>query len=750
MKRIVLLTLLILTFAWPSWAVTLSGKIKDAATGESIPAVAVVVEGANRGAAANVEGFFSIPNLTPGTYTIAFSSLGYEILKLPVTLVEGQDQNLQVKLKDAALQFREVEITADRLEEPEYAPKVAQIEVTPKQLLKLPQLAEPDLFRALQATAGILPTNDFSAELNIWGGSGDQNLILLNGVNVYKPTHLGGLFSIFNMDAVKDVKLIKGGFGAQYGGRLSAVVDVADREGNRNKVKGKVGLSLLSSTANLEGPLPHGSWLVAGRRTYVDWATKLFKEAGIIEDDFPYYFYDFNAKLTRDFANGDRISPSGYLGDDILQLTSATGDRLRLTWGNRTFSIPFVHIWSPKLYSHTTLAGSKFYGRQRFETTDSWFEWNNRINDFTVETDLTYYANARNTVQVGGEMKIFDALLEGVSSDYLVGRNEYEGDLLALYLSDDYRLTDKWTVTPGLRYEHYSIKENKELLPRLAVRRDLGPGMYVSGAWGLYTQYLQQMRVGEDFASLFDSYIALSDRFGIGRGQQYAMSFVDDSLGQFKVTAGAYYKNFQNIVQLDLFNGKDDGDTDLEDYVRVGKGYAYGMDATIGGTFGRYDMSLGYAWGRSRRVFDDFAGFEAIDNGLTFPAYFDRQHSTNLFVSRKIRNRGSLETRINYQSGLPFTKASGVYSPGFDWPAHFFQQGPKYGERFSPYVRVDVAYRLKYDWHWCDFSPYIEIINVLGRKNAFLQELDLSTNPIGYNITGQLPFLPTFGFTAEF
>ncbi|MCB9358140.1 MAG: TonB-dependent receptor [Calditrichaeota bacterium] len=727
---------------------TISGKIKDDATGESIPAVAVIVEGTNRGAAANVEGFFSIPNLEPGDYRLRFSSLGYEPLTKAVS-INGDDQHFEVRLRETALSGQEVTIIAER-EEPEYAPKVAQIEVTPRELAKLPQLAEPDLFRALQATAGILPANDFSAELNIWGGSGDQNLILLNGINVYKPTHLGGLFSIFNMDAIKDVKLVKGGFNAQYGGRLSAVVDVADREGNRNKMEGKVGLSLLSSTALLEGPLPHGSWLVAGRRTYIDGATKLFKEIGLVEDDFPYYFYDFNAKLTRDFANGDRISPSGYWGDDILKISAPTGDRLRLTWGNRTFSLPFVHIFSPKIYTHTTVAGSKFYGRQRFESADSWFEWNNQIDDFTVESDVTYYANARNTFNAGVEGKFFKSYLEGVTPNYLFGRNEYNGDLMSLYLSDDYRLTDKWTFTPGLRYEHYSLTEGNEVLPRIAARRDLGPGRYISGAWGLYTQYLQQMRVGEDFASLFDSYAALSDRFGIGRAQHYAVSFVDDSLGQFKFSAGAYYKNFQNVVQLDLQNSIEDGDSDLEDFVRVGKGYAYGMDATIGGGWGRYEFSLGYAWGRSRRIFDDFEGFKAIDEGRTFPAYFDRQHSTNLFVSRKIRNRASLETRLNYQSGLPYTKALGAYSPGLGLPAHFFQPGPQYGERFTPYVRLDVAYRLKYEWNWCTFAPYIEVINILGRKNAFLQQLDLTTNPVGYDIVGQLPFLPTIGFTAEF
>ncbi len=750
MKRLIVLALILALPISAAFArATISGKIKDAATGESIPAVAVVVEGANRGAAANVEGFFSIPNLEPGEYTLVFSSLGYEVLRKDVTIVDGQSHNIEVKMKDAALQFKEVEILAKRDREPEYAPKVAQIEVTPRELLRLPQLAEPDLFRALQATAGILPSSDFSAELNIWGGSGDQNLILLNGINVYKPTHLGGLFSIFNMDAVKDVKLIKGGFGAKYGGRLSAVVDVADREGNRNKVEGKVGLSLLSSTGMLEGPLPHGSWLVAGRRTYIDAATKLFKSMDIIEDEFPYYFYDFNVKGTRDFANGDRISPSGYWGDDILQLTAGTGDRLRLKWGNRTFSVPFVHIFSPKIYSHTTLAGSKFYGRQRFESSDSWFEWNNEITDVTGETDFTYYANARNTIDFGVEAKFFDAFLEGISSDYLFGHNDYKGNILSFYGSDDYRLTDKWTISPGLRYEHYSITKSDEVLPRLAARRDLAPGMYVSGAWGLYSQYLQQMRVG-DQESLFDSYAPLSDRFGIARGQQFALSFADDSLGQFKVTGGAYYKNFQNIVQLDVFEAKDDGDTDLEDYVRPGKGYAYGMDVTIGGTFGKYDMSLGYGWGRTRRIFNAFDTYKAIDDGLTFPAFYDRQHNSNLFVSRKVRNRGSLEARLNYQSGLPFTKPDGSYSPGIGLPPHYFIPGRMNGERFDAYVRLDVAYRLHYEWSWCTFKPYIEVINLLSRKNPLSLSPDLSTNPVSYKTNGQLPFLPTFGFTAEF
>ena len=189
---------------------------------------------------------------------------------------------MSVSLIPAALEFKTVEVETEA-QERDYTPVVAQMQVTTKELAKLPQLIESDLFRSLQVMPGVLASSDYSADLNIWGGSNDQNLILLNGIDVYKPTHLGGLFSIFNMDAIKDVKLIKGGFGARYGGRLSAVLDVADEEGNRNKFQGKAGMSFLSSQALLQGPLPHGSWLVAARRTYVDAATKLMKKAGIID-----------------------------------------------------------------------------------------------------------------------------------------------------------------------------------------------------------------------------------------------------------------------------------------------------------------------------------------------------------------------------------------------------------------------------------------------------------------------------------
>lgn len=724
--------------------VTISGKIRDLDTGESIPAVAVMVKGTTRGAAANVEGFFSIPDLDAGSNTLIFSALGYERKELTIELTDGESINILTDLKPAAVVLGAVEIVTEyENEEPKFAPEVARIRVTAKELSKVPQVAEADLFRALQVMPGVLPSSDFSADLNIWGGSADQNLILLNGINVYKPSHLGGFFSIFNMDAVKDVKLIKGGFGAKYGGRLSAVVDISDREGNRNEVDGKVGISFLSSQAMLEGPLPKGAWMVAGRRTYIDGATKLLKDWGVIDDEFPYYFYDFNAKITRDFANGDRLSPSAYYGDDILKITSSSNDRIRLSWGNRTYSMPYVHIFSPKLYSRFTAAGSHFNARQRFETTDAWFEWENEMRDFTGKSEFTWYPNARNTIEFGAQNKYIDASLLVQDQNRVYTDVNLDGNLASVYVSDTYRLTDKYSVTPGIRYEYFSLSKQHEPQPRVGCRYDLNDHSSLSAAWGMYTQYQQLVSFGSGFQSIFDSYVPLDDSFEPNRGYQYAISYVNEQVGPFRFTYDIYYKKFRNVIEFDI-RVEDDDDSELNDMFTTGDGYAYGMDMLLEGTWGRYDLFIGYALGRSRRSFDD------IDNGLVYPTLFDKLHNTNVTLSRKIRKRAKLEVRCSYSSGKPQDRPVAAYSPGFDLPAHFFERGRKNAYRVPDYFRLDVAYRLRYDFKRWVFSPYFEIVNLTGHENRLAEQIKVDTNPPTTDWINQLPFIPSIGFTAEF
>lgn len=723
--------------------VTVSGKIYDRETGESIPGVAVMVEGTKRGAAANVEGFFSIADLPSGQIALRLSALGYQSFRKELVLEDGKDHNLNIRLTPEAIQALAVDVVVERETERTYTPKVAQYSLPTRELAKLPQLAEPDLFRSLQALPGVLATSDYSSELNIWGGSSDQNLILLNGIEVYKPTHLGGLFSVFNMDAIKDVKLYKGGFPAKYGGRLSAVVDVADREGNRNRHQGKVGISFLSSNATFEGPLPRGSYLVAGRRTYVDAATKLLADGGIIDDEFPYYFYDLNVKLTRDFANGDRLSPSAYLGNDVLNITSTTNDRIHLDWGNRTFSLPFVRIWNHKLFSTSTVAGSHFSSFFRFETTNQWSEFKNRVEDFTLKTDFSYFATARHTFDFGLMAKRLDAHLSVISSEAVYTDGNFVGWQLASYLSDDYRPTDTWTVTPGFRVEHNTLSGFTEYLPRLALKKELSDYSYLSAAWGMYVQPFQQVTFGDNFASLFNSYVLLDGSFNPNRAVHYALTYENDMQGPFKVTLGAYYKQFDRIIEWNP-NRPPEEDDQLVEIFTEGDGWAAGGDILLQGQWDKTSFMWGYGIGRAKR------SFEYWDKGKEFPTGYDRLHNTNLFASRKVGRRGSFEMRFNYGSGQPITRASGFYSLGLDMLPHFFVPGSKNGYRVPAYHRLDIAYRMRYEYkHWT-FSPFFEIINVYNRNNVLTLSYDMKTNPPGVGKSSQLPFLPSIGFTAEF
>ena len=722
--------------------VTVSGKVRDKKTGESIPGVSVWVKGTTRGASANVEGFFSIPDLEPAPIKLVFTAMGFESFEQDLDLVEGDHLNLAIDLNPTVLKMEAVTVEAES-EELKYTPQVAHVEIETRELAQLPQLAEPDLFRSLQILPGVLSSSDFSSELNIWGGSSDQNLILLNGIEVYKPTHLGGIFSVFNMDAVKNVKLIKGGFGAEYGGRLSAVVDIADREGNRNDFQGKLGLSFLSSNATFEGPFPKGSWLVAGRRTYVDAATKLMNDAGIIDGEFPYYFYDFNAKITRDFANGDRLSPSVYTGRDILKLTSSTDDQIRMNWGNTTYSLPFVHIFSHKLYSQTTLAGSYFDSKHRFDSGDLFFAFENEVQDFTFKSDMTFFATPRHTFFFGAMAKLLRTDLGIYTDTRVLVDDRDEGTLLAAYLSDNFRLTPSIAITPGVRFEHFTLSEQTEIMPRMGIRKDLTDYSHLSAAWGMYTQYMQLVRFGDGFSSIFDSWVSLDDAFEPNRGQQFALTYKNEEFGPFELTTDIYYKRFDNIIEFDM-NTTDDADSELKDMFREGDGYAYGWDVLLQGDWKSYDFMIGYGLGRSRRSFD------AYDDGLVYPAPFDRLHNTNLFFSRKVRKRGSLEVRFNYGTGQPITSTVGVYSPGLDLPPQFFVPGRKNNFRIPNYYRLDIAYRLRYEYSKWTFSPFIEILNVTNHKNVLTVDYDLTTNPATHEEMGQLPILPTIGFTAEF
>ena len=314
-----------------------SGFITDSASGESLIGANVFLQETGQGMATDINGYYIIQEITQGNYTIMVSYIGFDVSHQTLSIMEGQSVKINIALVEQVVELTEVEVTAEKLQRRNNI-QPSKINLSPRMMKAAPALAEPDLFRTIQALPGVLTTSEYSTGLVIRGGNTDQNLIMLDGITVYNPSHLGGVFSNFIVDGVKEAELIKGAYNAEYGGRLSAVLNVISREGNKNEFKGKANLSLLSAQTTLEGPFYKGAWVLSGRRPYIDLVLPKILPDNIADNIPPYYFYDIQSHIFSDISDKDRISLSYYSGiDNIIFDTFGLDGR----WGNNTISAHF-------------------------------------------------------------------------------------------------------------------------------------------------------------------------------------------------------------------------------------------------------------------------------------------------------------------------------------------------------------------------------------------------------------------------
>jgi hypothetical protein len=368
---------------------TVSGYVSDAVTGEKVPGVNVVLPALGKGSSTNAYGFFSI-TLPAGEHTLQFSFIGYNTQQVSVVL--NKDVTLSVELKEDAQELKEVEVTATR----EDAVNVVQMSsnrLTAKQLKQIPVvLGEPDLLRSIQLLPGVTTVNEASSGFNVRGGSADQNLVLLDDAIVYNTSHAFGFFSVFNPDAVKEFELFKGGIAANYGGRLSSVLDVKQKEGNRKNFSGAASIGTILARVTAEGPFgkkesdgARGSYIISARRSYAD----LFLKAGVINNlkDATLYFYDLNVKANYKLSEKDRMYLSGYFGRDSYRYPGFFANQ----WGNDAATLRWNHQFSKKLFSNTTVTYSNYdYNLINYENSTG-FEWNSSIENWSAKSDLTAY-----------------------------------------------------------------------------------------------------------------------------------------------------------------------------------------------------------------------------------------------------------------------------------------------------------------------------------------------------------------------
>ncbi len=478
------------------------------------------------GAISNKFGFYSIPRIEPGEYIIVARGIGYRTFRTPVTIKKGESIRLDIQLDVEDVKLQEVTVEAERDEAA--VARISQVKVTPKLVSKMPALGgEVDVFRVLQLLPGVQQASELSSGLYVRGGSPDQNLNLLDGVIVYNPSHLGGFLSVFNADALHDIRLIKGAFPAEYGGRLSSVLDMTMKEGTKEKFSGAGGISLISSRLTFEGPINENStFMLSALRMYLDVLTWL--ASGGNNDDTPvYYFYDLNAKLNYKLSNSNRLFLSGFFGRDVLSEPESLASNFDVSWGNSTANIRWMHIASPQLFTNFSLIYTDYvFSTDIFDKNYPSDNFNTRshIRDFMLRAEVQYFPNKSHTVKAGIEGILHDFRSELQFGDFSEFFDDFSKKNVSsieasIYLQDEWNVSDLLSTNLGGRLYYFQGGDYFTVEPRLSASYKLTANTSLLGSIALAHQFLHLI-VRNDITLPTDLWFPSTDKIKPSRSWQ--------------------------------------------------------------------------------------------------------------------------------------------------------------------------------------------------------------------------------------
>ncbi|GAB2541809.1 TonB-dependent receptor [Rufibacter soli] len=745
--------------------VTLSGTLRSAATGETLIGAVVTLEGTSTGVETNVNGNYAL-RLLPGTHRIQFSYLGFQpqTKELEIT----KNTRLDVELLDASTAISEVVVESERnsFQERLSTPQMSMETLSSREAKLLPALfGEVDIIKTLQLKPGIQSGGEGSSGLFVRGGSSDQNLVLLDDALVYNPSHLFGFFSVFNPDAVRGVELYKGGFPAQFGGRLSSVLDVKLREGNRKEYDVSGGIGLIASRLTVEGPIKKdkSSFLVSGRRTYVDVFTRLINNAKEDDPDFSpipdYYFYDFNAKATFELGPNDRLFLSGYYGRDFFTFDDENFN-FNFNWGNRVGSARWAHQFSPRFFVNTTFSASDYEYQIKNELDIFRFSLTSNISDLSLKSDFEYISSEKHHLRFGAAFTHHSftvGRLEANSQDGSVNvnaGNAYRGQEYGVYVSDDWTFTPSLTASYGLRLSGF-VNDGKNFLglePRAAVSYRLNETLTLKGSYTRMFQYVHL--VSNSGASLpTDIWYPSSPGVKPQRSDQVALGLTKLHKEKYLFSTEAYYKKMNR--QLDLRDGAQIfGNNELEQEFVFGTGESYGQEFYMEKKEGKTTGWVGYTLSWTNRTFPD------INEGRTFPTRFDRRHDLSIVAIHEWSKRISATATFVYGTGnaysLPVQRFVFQDVPGEDYTII-----PVYPDRNSfrlaAYHRMDLGlvYKLRPRRGSSDLT--FSVYNVYNRRNPYFVYFETLKDEKSEQITGFVakqvslfPVIPSVTYNFKF
>jgi len=739
---------------------TISGHVYDKSDGESLPGATIYLPDLQSGTATNAFGFYSVsPSISP--FRLQVSYLGYQTIDTTITLAENQQ--LIFYLTENVGQLAEIQITAApiELQEQVNSTRMGTIRLQPKEINSIPTLGgEADLIKVAQLLPGVTSGSEGSTGMFVRGGTDDQNLVVLDDAVVYNLGHLFGFFSVFNSDAIKNVELVKGAFPANKGGRLSSVMDVRMNEGSLQRYNVRGGIGLLTSRLTIDGPvIPNKmSFMLAGRRTYID---KVFQAVGVA---LPYYFYDYNAKINYKISENDRIYFSTYFGDDVLALDETTetdegnedlGFGFKL--GNFTSTMRWNHIYgNQKMFSNVTLHQTRF----KYDISGKFIDNNilirSQIQDVGLTADWEYFEKPDNKFIFGAQAvgHFFRPNVIGTSGEISDFIEDRKGQLIqnlesAIYFANERELTEQLNLNIGLRYSLTFAKDKiySGPEPRIAARYKLDDRHSIKASYSLMRQYMHRVS-SSSIALPTDLWYPvtasikpqLSHQLSVG----YTRIFPEP---QISLTVEGYYKSLENLIEYRegaslILNDK------FERELLAGSGESYGLEILLRKNSGFFTGWASYSISKTSRTFDE------LNNGVTYPAKYDRRHVANLVSLFELNDRVSFSTVWTYQSGAWFTPQTGQ----FLMPNASLTQVeliPIYGDRNGTPLgashRLDINFILKpkgkrrYGGEW-----HIGAYNFYNRAAPF--RVGIQNNGVTYEYVqeGLFGFIPSIAYNFNF
>lgn len=755
-------------------AANISGTIVNKANGQAIEYANVVLKESQQGASSNHKGYFVITHVKPGKYTLFISLIGYLPFSTEVIIKNDKDDafsKFQLEKKSIEMTAAQVTVKADEEEVNSRQIRVANTVRSTQQIQDTVTPGEADVIRAIMTLPGVTPISDFSSGMYVRGGSPDQNLILLDDIDVYNPNHFGGIFSTFNTDAVDNIELLKGGFPAKYGERLSSVLNVRNRDGNRNNFEGVSRLSLISASTTIEGPWKmgeqHGSLMGSFRRSYVDMIAKFI-------DDIPdYYFYDGHAKVNYDLNELNKLSISTYFGQDKLSMD--LGPEMNIDWGNKTFTAQWVHIFSPQFFSHFILAGSNFESNMGMKTDGgSRFDRKNSIDDITFKSIMSYKPTNEHLLEFGLEEKFNSIMFEFTSNeDYDTSKMpniKTDGITSSFYIQDTWDLDILWSVQPGIRVSnHQTIDDNLKasgkanytrVSPRFSIRRKVGLDSNVYFSFGRYYQYLTLISV--EMSSPFDVWFPLDDTVEPGESDHYILGYKSDLMQGLSLDFELYYKNYKNLTE---FRSETDYEWDnntgtLSDVYNMGKGKTYGSDFLLRNDLGGLSGFIGYTYSQTQRKIENYNINPETNQPEWYYPKYDKTHSLTIIENYNLtQHTGTQLWGADIKFGLNYTLSSGQPDP---IPEKVYYDGQHFSFLYSysdrvrlpNYSRADVSFKLQWNMKSYTIEPYLQIINLFNRKNVWTRYYNYNMNDDGvFELTHEdstmFPLLPFIGVDVK-